>query len=99
MSIDKLQEKIRKLKNPSMVEFSLNLDRIPPHLLLQEQSEIMAYDRFCRELLDGLKGIVPAVRFSMGKFSLLGPDGMFLLSRMVNYAKAQEYYVLLDAHK
>jgi len=96
MSIDKLQEKIRKLKNPSMVEFSLNLDRIPPHLLLQEQSEIMAYDRFCRELLDGLKGIVPAVRFSMGKFSLLGPDGMFLLSRMVNYAKAQEYYVLLD---
>ena len=97
MSIDKLQEKIRKLKNPSMVEFALDLDRIPAHLLEQEQSEIMAYDRFCRELLDGLKGIVPAVRFSMGKFSLLGPDGMFLLSRMVNYAKAQEYYVLLDA--
>lgn len=97
MSIDKLQEKIRKMKNPSMVEFSLNLDRMPPHLLQQEQSEIMAYDRFCRELLDGLKGIVPAVRFSMGRFSLLGPDGMFLLSRMMNYAKAQEYYVLLDA--
>ena len=97
MSIDKLQERIRKVKNPSMVEFSLNLDRIPMHLLNEEQSEVMAYDRFCRELLDGLKGIVPAVRFSMGKFSLLGPDGMFLLSRMLNYAKAQEYYVLLDA--
>lgn len=97
MSIDKLQEKIRKLKNPSMVEFSLDLEMIPSHVLVQEGSEILAYDRFCRELLDGLKGIVPAVRFSMGRFSLLGPDGLFLMSRMTQYAKELDYYVLLDA--
>lgn len=97
MSIDKLQEKIRKLKNPSMVEFSLDLEMIPPHILEQENSEILAYERFCRELLDGLKGIVPAVRFSMGRFSLLGPDGLFLMSRMTQYAKELDYYVLLDA--
>lgn len=96
MSIDKLQEKIRKMKNPSMVEFTCNLDRIPPHLLSQEPNEIMAYDRFCTELMDALKGIVPAVRFSLGRFSLMGPDGMFLLSRLANYAKEQDYYVLLD---
>ena len=96
MSIDKLQEKIRKMKNPSMVEFTCNLDRIPPHLLSQEPNEIMAYDRFCRELLDALKETVPAVRFSLGRFSLLGPDGMFLLSRLANYAKELDYYVLLD---
>lgn len=97
MSIDKLQEKIRKLKNPSMVEFSLDIEMIPPHILEEEKSEILAYDRFCRELLDGLKGIVPAVRFSMGRFSLLGPDGLFLMSRMTRYAKELDYYVLLDA--
>ena len=94
MSIDKLQERIRKLKNPSMVDFSVDIERIPPHILAQEHSEILAYDRLCRELLDGLKGIVPAARFSIGYFSLLGPDGLFLMSRMTEYAKKLDYYVV-----
>ena len=97
MSIDKLQEKIRKMKNPSMVDFSVDLSQIPPHILEEESNEILAYERFCRELLDGLKGTVPAVRFNFGRFSLLGPDGLFLMSRMTEYAKSLDYYVLLDA--
>lgn len=97
MSIDKLQEKIRKMKNPSMVDFSVDLSQIPPHILEGESNEILAYERFCRELLDGLKGTVPAVRFNFGRFSLLGPDGLFLMSRMTEYAKSLDYYVLLDA--
>lgn len=97
MSIDKLQEKIRKLKNPSMVDLSVDMSQVPPHILSEENSEILAYERYSRELLDGLKGIVPAVRFSMGRFSLLGPDGLFLMSRITRYAKEQDYYVLLDA--
>ena len=97
MAIDKLQEKIRKLKNPSIVDFSVEPEKLPPHILAEENSEILAYDRFCRELLDSLKGLVPAVRFSMGHFSLLGPDGLFLMSRMTEYAKKLDYYVLLDA--
>ena len=97
MSIDKLQEKIRKLKNPSMVDFAVEMDQIPLHIFEQEHSEILGYERFCRELLEALKGIVPAVRFSMGRFSLLGPDGLFLLSRMTQLAKSLDYYVLLDA--
>lgn len=97
MAIDKLQEKIRKMKNPSMVDLSVELEQIPPHIIAQEQSEFLAYERYCRELLDGLKGIVPAVRFNMGHFSLLGPDGLFLMRKMTEYAKEREYYVLLDA--
>lgn len=97
MAIEKLQEKIRKMKNPSMVDFSVEMGKIPPHILAQEQNEILAYDRFCRELLDGLKGVVPAVRFSVSFFSLLGPDGLFLMSRMTEYAKNLDYYVLVDA--
>ena len=96
MAIDKLQEKIRKLKNPSMVDLSVDLDQIPPHILAQEHSEFLAYERFCRELLDGLKGIIPAVRFNMGHFSLLGPDGLFLMRKMTEYARERDYYILLD---
>ena len=97
MAIEKLQEKIRKMKNPTMVDFSVEMKNIPPHILSEESNEILAYDRFCRELLEGLKGLVPAVRFSVSFFSLLGPDGLFLMSRMTEYAKKLAYYVLVDA--
>ena len=55
MAIDKLQERIRKLKNPSMVDFSVEVEKLPPHLIAEEKNEILAYDRFCRELMDGLR--------------------------------------------
>ena len=97
MSVDKLQEKIRKLKNPSMVDFSVDLTQIPPYIMEAEHNEILAYERFSKELLDALKGIVPAVRFNMGQFSLLGADGMFLLSRITQYARHLDYYILIDA--
>ena len=97
MAIDKLQEKIRKLKNPSMVDFSVDLSDVAPHILAQDVSPIYAYEHFCRELLAALKGTVPAVRFNFSNFALMGADGLMLLQRLTACAKEQEYYVLLDA--
>lgn len=96
MAIDKLQEKIRKMKNPSMVDFSFDLAAIPPHILQQEGSAIRAYERICTELMEALKGIIPAVRFSLGRFSLLGAEGLQLLAQLTAYAKERDFYVLLD---
>lgn len=97
MAIDKLQEKIRKLKNPSMVDFSFDIAAIPPHIMEQEGSVLGAYERVCMELMNALKAVVPAVRFSVGRFSLLGADGLRLLTKLTARAKEQDYYVLLDA--
>ena len=97
MSIDKLQQKIRKLKNPSIIDFTVLPEQIPPHLLDQEGSLPKAYGRFCRELLHGLKETVPAVRFHLGAFALLGAEGMEQLHTVMKLAKQQGYYVLLDA--
>jgi len=96
MAIDKLQEKIRKMKNPSMVDFSFDIAAIPPHVLEREGSVIRAYERVCMELMDSLKSILPAVRFSVGRFSLLGAEGLQLLARLTAFAKEREFYVLLD---
>lgn len=96
MSVDLLQDKIRKLKNPSVIDFSATKDHIPPHILEQSENLVDAYGLFCRQLLDGLKGVVPAVRFSMGWFSLLGGAGITLLQSQLAYARKQSYYVLLD---
>ena len=96
MSVDKLQEKIRKLKNPSVVDFFLQEAHIPAHLLSQEGSFVKAYGRFCTELLLALKDTVPAVRFSFDSFALLGTQGLDLLSDMTKTAKRAGFYVLLD---
>ena len=96
MSVDKLQEKVRKLKNPSVIDFSVTPAQIPPHLLEQEASTCKAYGRFCLELLGGLKGIVPAVRFSYSWFSLYGMEGLGILKELLQEAKSMGFYVLLD---
>ena len=97
MAIDRLQEKIRKLKCPIVVDFTADKMHIPNHLLQQEHDFMHAYGRFCEELLEALSGKVPAVRFSFGQFAALGTDGLTWLCRLMNRAKTLGFYVIMDA--
>lgn len=97
MSIDLLQDKIRKLKNPSMVDFTARIQEIPDYLLEEEGSFIKAYVRFCTELMDGLKDLVPSVRFPFSMLAVCGEEGISALKTLLNYAKNLGYYVLLDS--
>lgn len=97
MAIDVLQDKIRKLKNPSVVDFAITLEQLPPHLLEVEGSFCKAYARMCRELMDAMKGFVPAVRFSFGSFALQGGEGLETLSQLLKEASELGFYVLLDS--
>lgn len=96
MSIDKLHEKIRKLKNPTMVDLGIKTDGIPAHLLEEEGGTLAAYVRFCRELMAQLKDFVPAVRFSFSAFALMGPEGLAQLSQLLKEAGECGYYAVLD---
>ena len=93
MSVDVLQEKIRKTKNPTMVELLLPLSSLPPRF----PADAKGCGSFCRELLAGLKGTVPAARFSFAAFALLGGEGMEERAQTLSAAKAMGYYALLDA--
>lgn len=97
MSIDVLQDRIRKAKNPTVVELGLPADELPPCLLEEVGSMPAAYGRFCRELLTGLKGLVGAVRVSFSTFALLGPQGLAELSETLKTAAQLGYYVIMDA--
>lgn len=97
MSVDLLQDKIRKTKNPSMVELSLRPSELPPHILAEAQSQAKAYERFSRELLAGLKGLVPAVRIGFASFALLGSEGIQALQNVLKFAREQGFYVCMDA--
>ena len=97
MSVDKLQERIRKLKNPSVVDFNMLPEHIPPHIQERDTFFVSAYEYACTELLKGLQDVVPAVRFSLGMLSLYGADGMVVLQKLLRTAKSMGFYVLLDA--
>lgn len=92
MSIDSLQEKIRKAKNPTVLDFMMSVENLPP----QFSRDAAGYGAFCRELLKGLKGMVPAVRFSFGMFSILGVDGLRELQDTMKKADQMGYYVFLE---
>lgn len=96
MSIDMLQEKVRKLKNASMVDLTLAVSDLPPQFL-SDASPAKGYGQFCRELMDGLKGIVPALRVGFTAFALLGPEGLEELCGVLKAAKEMGYYVALEA--
>lgn len=96
MSIDRLQEKIRKTKNPSVLDFDIVMEQLPPHLLAQEGTFEKAYTRFCMELMDGLRGMIPAVKFNFAAFALLGTEGLACLSKVLDYGNRLGYYVILE---
>ena len=97
MSIDVLQDKIRKMKNPTMVDLALAAADLPGMLLEQEGSAAKAYGRFCQEMLENLKTVVPAVRVGFTAFALLGPEGLEELTKVLKVAKNLGYYVALEA--
>ena len=97
MSIDVLQDKIRKLKNPSMIDLALAGSDLPGVLVEQEGSTAKAYGRFCLELLENLKALVPAVRVGFTAFALMGPEGLEELAKVLKAAKNHGYYVALES--
>lgn len=93
MSVDILQEKIRKTKNPSMLELNLSPAELPGSFT----QDAAGCGKYCMELLEALKGLVPAVRVSFASFVLLGTDGMAVLRDVLLRARELGYYVAMDA--
>ena len=93
MSVDILQEKIRKAKNPAMLELAMSVSDLPEGY----SSDAAGYGAYCRALLEGLKGLIPSVRVSFSAFALLGPDGVGQLTEILKLASDLGYYVALDA--
>ena len=90
MSVDRLQEKIRKTKNPSVFYVEALPQWLPPALHREGLAGYMS------ALLEKLKDTVPAVRFGFSSFALMGKEGLDVLDSLMNKAKKLGYYVLMD---
>ena len=94
MSIDILQDKIRKMKNPSMLDLSMQFQDIPE--TFRDCGEVEGHLRYSKELMTALKDLVPALRLSFDRFALLGADGLKALEELLSFAGELGYYRLLD---
>ena len=104
MSIDVLQERIRKLQNPTMVAISPSVLDLPAAIkqtcTAEYGSTLRAaaegYRQFSMGILDTLEGIVPAVSVETGSFYALGAEGVAAMQDVLRGAAERGYYVLLD---
>ena len=96
MSMDVLKNKIRKLRNPSALTIAPSLDMLPPKFLTEYETPVRGMGEYCCQAMAALVGHLPAVKVSFGAFSLLGPEGLVELKRVLDTAVELGYYVILD---
>ena len=96
MSVDKLLERIRKTKNPSMIDLSITPDQIPTPILEEQGSAAPAIEAYGKKVMDALKGIVPAVRLTYGHYACMGAEGIAVFHSLLQTGKAGGFYVLVD---
>ena len=100
MSMDRLQEKIRQKKNPTVAGLDPKLDYIPQHIIDEAfakygptlQGAAEAYRLFSFGLIDALWDVVPAVKPQSAYYEVLGSAGIAVLEQIVAYAKEKGKY-------
>lgn len=97
MSMDRLQEKIRRTKNPSVIDMTIDDSMLPGCITSQTATWAEAYLQYTGELMEALRGQVPALRFSFNRFALRGGEGIATLQKVLKRAQKMSYYVFLDA--
>lgn len=104
MSFDVLQDKIRKMKNPTVAGLDARIEYVPEHIRKDAFAEYgvgrkgaaEAIYQFNVELIDALCDIVPAVKPQSAYYENLGWQGMEMLERTIAYAKSKELFVIAD---
>ena len=104
MSFDVLQDKIRKMKNPTVAGLDARIEYVPEHIRKAAFAEYgvgrkgaaEAIYQFNVGLIDALCDIVPAVKPQAAYYENLGWQGMEMLERTIAYAKSKELFVIAD---
>lgn len=105
--MQKLIERIIKLKNPTVVGLDPTLDYIPRHIREEafdkEGKNTKGAARAClhfnKKIIDAICDIVPAVKPQCAYYELMGPSGVKCLRRTIEYAREKGMYVIVDGKR
>jgi orotidine-5'-phosphate decarboxylase len=101
---DRLDAAVRRCKNPVLVGLDPRAESLPSGFLAQPVSNdwatiAEAYGKFCREVIDVVAPLVPAVKPQAAFFEQLGPAGMTVLGDIIQYAEKNGLLVILDGKR
>lgn len=98
---ERLAQAVQAKGNPVVVGLDPRADRLPPGFLEGDGPAAAArgFARFCREVLDVVAPLVPAVKPQAAFFEQCGPAGMAALQEVVDDAVSRKLIVILDGKR
>ncbi len=107
MSLDRLIQGIKKMKNPTVAGLDPTLDYIPSYIKEQAFAEhgdtpegvAAAYLEYNKGLIDALCDIVPAVKPQVAFYEAYGWQGMRALADTISYAREKGMFVITDGKR
>ncbi len=99
---DRLLAAVRARRTPVLVGLDPRLEQLPPLLVPAQVDPVAraaAYVTFCREVIDVVAPLVPAVKPQAAFFEQLGPPGMAALGEVMVHARRAGLLVILDGKR
>lgn len=100
---DDLADAVLRTGTPTLVGLDPRWEQLPASLATGDandwQARAAAYETFCREIIDVVAPLVPAVKPQAAFFEELGPAGMVALGNVIAYARVKGLLVILDGKR
>lgn len=101
---DRLADAVRRCRTPVVVGLDPRLESLPGQLQVDPQSAspsqiAWAYQTFCKQVIDVVAPLVPAVKPQAAFFEQVGPEGMSALADVVHYGQEKGLLVILDGKR
>jgi len=100
---DDFSAAVERTGTPVLVGLYPRLGQLPAKLTSSCSDDwstrAIAYEKFCREIIDVVAELVPAVKPQAAFFEELGPAGMLALGNVIAYARGKGLLVILDGKR
>lgn len=101
---DRLTEAVKEKKTAVLVGLDPRWEQLPEKMTLgrsNDDGRVVAevFETFCREIIDVVAPLVPAVKPQAAFFEQYGPEGMKCLARVIRYASSKGLLVVFDGKR
>ncbi len=100
---DRLAAAVQRVGTPVLVGLDPRYAQLPPALQIENSGDFAtqadAFRAFCRDVIDVVAELVPAVKPQVAFFEQIGPPGMQALADVISYARAKKLLVIVDGKR